>query len=324
MKNPQVSPSAKRQIDKSVSRLLADLRGLEPPLDLAKVRSKLDLDLHFYSGKDPSHFRQIVHSIKVAGKEHFPGKKQLSWIIEKLGLKGLLFWDANQIHIDSDLHEIKYRWAESHEIGHKLCDWHKYYLLGDTQAELSHACHVEIEAEANYASGQLVFMQKRFLAELMGSPLSIGSLKSLSTTFGNSKATTLWRMVEEYEGDRAVVGIVSGHPHHPALDFNPLEPCRYVIQSNAFRAKFGDTSEVQLFSVLKEFASFRKGGTLGTKEIELIDDNGDSHEFLFDSFCFNVKDKSSHSAPMCYQVLTLGVEQQRVTKCISSAKAVVS
>ena len=117
MKNPQVKPSVKRRIDKSVSRLLADLRGVEPPLDLGQVRRKLDLDLHYYSGKDPSHFRQFVHTMKMAGRECLPGKKQLSWIIKTLGLKGFLFWESNEIHIDSDLHEIKYRWAECHEIG---------------------------------------------------------------------------------------------------------------------------------------------------------------------------------------------------------------
>ena len=320
MKNPQVKPSVKRRIDRSVGRLLADLAGLEPPLDLEQVRAKLELDLHYYSGKDPSHFRQFVHTIKVAGRERLPGKKQLSWIIEKLGLKGFLFWESNEIHIDSDLHKIKYRWAESHEIGHKLCEWHKHYLLGDSKTELSPTCHAKIEAEANYASGQLVFMQQRFVDELMGVPLSIASLKDHSSTFGNSKATTLWRMVEEFRGKQSVVGIVSGHPHHPSDEFDSLEPCRYVVQSDEFRVKFSNITEIQLFNTLKAYCGFKKGGELGIKEVDLLDDNGERREFVFESFCFNFRDKSKPGSPLGHQVLTLGVEKQRITTVVSPAQ----
>src|SRR5690606_37942068 len=161
------------------------------------------------------------------------------------------------------------------------CDWHKHYLLGDSTTELSPACHAKIEAEANYTSGQLVFMQERFVEELMGLPLSIDSLRQHSSTFGNSKATTLWRMVEEYQGAQAVVGIVSGHPRYPADDFDSLKPCRYSIQSSKFRSRFSNITEVQLFNTLKEYCGYQRGGALGTDGVVLLDDNGDRCEFVF-------------------------------------------
>ena len=97
------------------------------------------------------------------------------------------------------------------------------------------------------------------MEELMGRPMSIDSLREHSRTFGNSKATTLWRMVEEYQGSHALVGIVSGHPHHLADDFDPLNPCRYTIQSIEFRSKFSNITEVQLFNTLKAYCGYQRG-----------------------------------------------------------------
>jgi hypothetical protein len=324
MKNPQVKGSAQRQIDNSVSRLLSDLKGLEPPLDLKEVRSTLELDLEFYSGKDPSHLRQLIHTIKIAGHDKLEyAKKQLGWIIQKLGLKGLMFWDDNRILIDQDLHAIKLRWAECHEVGHKICPWHRHYLLGDSENELSPNCHAKIEAEANYASGQILFMQNRFVEELMSKPMKLSSLESHTKTFGNSKASTLWRMVEDYKGVQAVVGIVSEHPHHLPEGFDHLAPCRYVIQSDSFRQQFSNLTEAQLFNVLKGYCSFKQGGHLGTEEVRLLDDNGETHEFVFESFCYRFKIPGSETGEKGNQVLTLGIQRQRLTSLtlpVSSGK----
>ena len=35
-------------------------------------------------------------------------------------------------------------------------------MLGDTEQTLTPACHQVMEAEANYAAGQLIFLAKRF------------------------------------------------------------------------------------------------------------------------------------------------------------------
>ncbi len=312
MKNPSVKGSVQRQIDNSVSRLLSDLRGLEPPLDLEKVRSRLKLGLEFYSGKDPSHLRQLIHTIKISGHDLIENtQRQLGWIIQKVGLKGLIFWEDNRIMIDKDLHAIKHRWAECHEIGHKLCAWHKHYLLGDSENELSPSCHAKIEAEANYACGQLLFMQDRFVEELMSRPMKLSSLESHTKTFRNSKASTLWRMVEEYKGSHAVVGIVSEHPHHTPEGFDPLDPCRYVIQSDSFRQQFSNLTEVQLFNIVKSYCNHKLGGPLGSQEVELLDDNGESHEFVFESFCYRFNIPGSKTGEKGNQVLTLGIQQQK-------------
>lgn len=313
MKNPQVGNSEKKRIDKAVGRLLADMRGVEPPLDLKAVRSQLRLDLEYYSSKDPGLIKEIIHSIKVAGKEMLSSKTMLGKLIDKLGLRGMLFWDQKRILIDSDLHHVKLRWAEGHEVGHTFCDWHKYYLLGDSKNELSLSCHATIETEANYAAGQLLFLQDRFVTELMSLPVSMATLKILKQRFGNSNASTLWRMVEQHAGPHPLLGIVSEHPHRLPEDFDRSEPCRYVIESPAFRAKFSDTTAVQLFEILTGLCNGKSGGPLGTDEVELTDNNGDRHEFIFEAFCFPYKQPDGTKG---FQVLTLALHKHQLTRVI--------
>jgi Zn-dependent peptidase ImmA (M78 family) len=313
MKNPQVGNSEKRLIEKAVRRLLLDMKGVEPPLDLSAVRTQLRLDLEYYSSKDPGLVKEIVHSIKVAGKEMLSSKTMLGRMIDKLRLRGMLFWDQNRILIDSDLHHVKHRWAEGHEIGHKLSSWHKHYLLGDSKNELSPTCHATIEAEANYAASQLLFLQDRFVAEAMSLPVSMDSLKVLRQRFGNSNASTLWRMVEQYAGSHPLLGIVSEHPHRLPADFDHAAPCRYVIESSAFRAKFSNTTEVQLFDILTAVCNRKSGGPLGTEEVQLTDNNGDRHEFVFETFCFKYKQSDGSVG---FQVLTLGVYKRALSRVI--------
>ncbi len=312
MKNPIIKDSVKRRIDSAVDRMLKDVDAEEPPLNLTEVRRKLKLDLQYYSGSDPSHLKQLTHTLKVAGDEFLRKSRPVSWIVEKFGLKGFLFWDLNEIHIDQDLHDLKLRWAESHEIGHRLCGWHKHYLLGDRKSELSPMCHAKIEAEANYASGQMLFLRDRFVEQLMSDRFEFQHLKNLSRVFGNTMTTTLWRMVEEDRGPEAVVGIVSGHPHHRDDNFDTLNPCKNVIESPKFREQFSDTTEIQLFAKLQEACNWKRGGMISEKEVELIDNNGDSHTFVFESLCTQPKNKIDPNGPRPFNVLTLAVQQKRI------------
>jgi Zn-dependent peptidase ImmA (M78 family) len=313
MKNPQVGNSERKLIDKAVRRLLSDLKGVEPPLNLESVRDLLKLDREYYSSKDPGLVREVVHSLKVAGREMVSSQTLLGRMIDKLGLRAFLFWDQNRILIDQDLHHIKHRWAEGHEIGHKLLFWHKQYLLGDSKNELSPACHATIEAEANCASGQLLFMQERFIEEARATPVSLKSLRALAQRFGNSNASTLWRLVEECAGATPIVGIVSEHPHHLSAKFDHSAPCRYVIESPTFRAHFSNISELRLFELLTEVCNRKSGGPLGTKEVELIDNNGARHEFEFDSFGYKYKQSNGETG---YQVLTLGTHVRKLSHVV--------
>ena len=205
--------------------------------------------------------------------------------VRQLELRAMYLPDLKRILMDADLKDIKKRCAEAHEIGHSLIWWHSDYLLGDSDYELNPSCHATIEAEANYAAGQLLFLKDRFVAEAMSSELSFKNVKRLQRSFKNTLTSTLWRYVEEYRGDDPLIGIVSGHPLRPGEDFDPASPCRYTIQSSLFRQQFSGVTEEQLFAAISSYCwSHNKSGPLGEGEVRLVDDNGESHLFHFESF----------------------------------------
>lgn len=310
MKNPLVTSHEAREITEQVSKLLRDVGNPEPPLSLQIVRDRLELDLQYYSSTDHSFVRDTVHAIKVAGKQILKRPALMIDAILAFDLRAFWLPDSKRVLIDQDLHPLKHRWAEVHEIAHSIIPWHTEYLLGDGDTELSPACYATIEAEANYGCGQMLFLQNRFVEEAMSLPATLDSLKQLKQRFGNTHTSTLWRMVEEYRGAEPVVGIVSVHPIRLSDDFNPSEPCRYVIQSAKFREQFAKITEGELFEAMQSYCGGQGGGPLGTDQIVLTDDNGQQHEFLFETFCFRYKKPDQSQG---FQALTLGVHQRKLS-----------
>ena len=94
-----------------------------------------------------------------------------------------------------------------------------------------------------------------------------------------------------------MVGMITEHPHRTrrSAAFDPLRPCRHLIQSPAFARYFGRLSETDLFVAVAGYCGSQGGGLLGERELSLTDDNGDQHCFFFETF-FNR-----------YDALTLGV-----------------
>lgn len=84
--------------------------------------------------------------------------------------------------------------------------------------------------------------------------------------------------------------------------------------SLSFRAHFSKTSEPRLFQVLTDVCNRKTGGPLGSKEVELADNNGSRHEFVFESFCYRYK----HSGGSGYQVLTLGIHLRKLSRVVAS------
>jgi hypothetical protein len=272
------------------------LRGLgnpEPPLELELVRDLQRLDRKFYSSGDDGVTKEFVHKLKMAGKQLLL-RPTLIWdVVKKFDLKALYLPDRKRILIDATLPTIKQRWGEAHEIGHSIIDWHELFMHGDDKQTLSPACHAQLEAEANFAAGRLLFLQDRVAAELHGSPPTIRLIQGLSKTFGNSITTTLWRVVEHL--GVPAVGIISCHPRRPSDGFNLADPCRYFIRSRTFEREFGKLGEVEMFAAVRGYCGMRTRGPLGEEELVVRDDNGAEHVFYFETFY------NSHDA------LTLGV-----------------
>lgn len=300
MKNIVMDGHEANDIRQQVAKVLRGLGNPEPPLCLDDVRELQRLDRRYFSGNDQTAVREVVSRLMVAGKQLLRRPTLLIDAIQKAQLSALWIPDKKRILIDETKPKLKHRWSETHEIGHSLIPWHEHLLLGDNEFSLHPTCHSQLEAEANYAAGQLLFLQNNFVTQARDSSLGLAAIKSLKTTFGNTLSSTLWRYVEELGGDLPLVGLISDNPHKPGDNFDPEKPCRHFIQSVAFQNQFSMVSEKLVFSKVRGYCGRQSGGPLGESQVELQDDNGDMHVFHFESFSNR------------YDVLTFG---RHVCKC---------
>ncbi|MDE2578596.1 MAG: DUF955 domain-containing protein [Hyphomicrobiales bacterium] len=313
-KNHLLRPKTQQDIDARVERILKGLGNPEPPLRLEDVRELLKLDRQFYKADDPGLLRETVSRIRVATIQVFQRPMLLLEAIKKMSLQALYIPDRRRILLDENLPLLKHRWSEAHEVIHSVVPWHEELMHGDNNHTLTTACHVEVEAEANYGAGRLLFLRDRFTGEAMDLPISIASVQSLKKDFGNTLSSTLWRFVETTGITRPVVGMITCHPHvsRRPVDFNPLAPARHCIQSHAFAARFCRLSEQELFAAIASYCAPKMGGPLGQSLLILKDDNGDEHEFAFETFFIRYKGSIPGEA------LTLGVYMRPHARIIAA------
>lgn len=288
MQNKFLDERTARDIDTRVAKILKDLDNPEPPLRLEEVRELLRLDRAYYSASDTGIISETIHRLTVAGKQVIERPGLLLDAIRKWELKALWVPDRRRILIDSELPSSKQRWGEAHEIGHSILPWHDAVMHGDRKLTMSLTCELEVESEANYAAGRLIFLQDGFVEHWRSKSLCFDHVKTLSKTFGNTMTSTLWRGVEASEG--AVFGLVSQHPKD-ALGETPL---RYFVRSRDFCERFPNVFAMAVFQQLKSFCYGRRG-PIGNGEVTLIDANGEQHVFFVEAF------SNSH------EVLSLGV-----------------
>ncbi len=296
-KNILLLHATRVDIDERVERVLRGLGNPEPPLRLEDVRELLKLDLGYYTASDPGLAREAISRVRVATIQVFKRPTLIIDAIRKFSLKALYLPDRKRILLDSNEPKLKHRWNEAHEVGHSLLPWHEEMMHGDNEHTLSKSCMEQIEAEANFAAGRLLFLRDRFVEEAISSALGLDTIKQLHKRFGNTLASTLWRFVESVGDTQPVVGLMTCHPH-PSREpdgHDPTKPCKHFIQSAAFQARFRKLSEVEIFAAVRAYCGAQRGGILGQEELILIDDNGEDHRFAFETF-YNG-----------YDALTLGV-----------------
>lgn len=295
-RNRIIRAKTARDIDRRVERVLRGLGHPEPPLRLEDVRELLKLDRVFYTADDPDIVRETISRIRIAGIQVYKRPKLLIDAIRKSSLQALYLPDRKRILLDRSLPELKHRWNEAHEICHSLLPWHQEVMLGDNKYTLRPACQEEVEAEANFGAGRLLFLRERFTEEARSLDASIDTIRALKGIFGNTISSTLYRYVEWADVDRPIVGMITGHPHvsRRSDDFDPSDPCRHFIRSPAFERCFGRVSEAELFKRVTAYCGAQGGGPLGEDELVLTDDGGERHHFYFETF-FNR-----------YDALTLG------------------
>lgn len=304
MKNLFIGRYEAAELRARVEKVLRDLGNPEPPIDLTDVRELLRLDRQYYSTSDDSAIREVVHKLTIAGKQILARPSLLVDVIRKAQISALFLPDRKRILIDAETPPLKHRWYETHEIGHSLAEWHSDFLYGDSEETLSPTCRERLEAEANYAAGQPLFLRDRFALEAADWAVTLATVRSLAKRFGNTITSTLWRYVEEVHHGQPLVGIVTPARQDDRFDVHGHLPNRYCIESPAFKERFSNLSEQDLLRVINGYTSYRRGGPLGASEVVLTDSNGDRHVFYFETF----SNRHSH--------LTLGIYRRPVAATV--------
>lgn len=282
MRNVYLRKTTAADIDRQVKKVLRGLGSPKPPLCLDDARELLRLDRQYYSKTADGILRETVSRLRVAGKQILRRPALLLEAILRSELKALYVPDRKIILLDETVPDIKQRWSECHEIIHSILDWHGSVLLGDDRVTLNLTCHEQVEAEANFGAGRLLFLQEQFELVARDSKRTMEAIRSIGHLFGNSITSTLWRFVELM--DSPVLGVVSQHPHYPDDTFEPQEPCRYFIRSKSFAEKFSRIDELTIFQVMRAKCGWRKYGPLADDEVVLRDENGVKHVFHFEAF----------------------------------------
>ena len=273
-------------IRKIVHRILQDLGNPEPPLKLNQVRSLLSLNIGYYSTADTTLLEDVAVRIKLAGKQIIDRPMRLVEAVAKAQLSALWVPDTQRILIDEEVPKPKHRWIEGHEIGHSIIPWHREFLFGDNEYTLDPVCHAAVEAEANFAASQLLFLQNRFAEEARDLPLEFKSVGAMAKEFGNTLTSTFWRMVEDRNPHTPVFGMVTAHPLYPTIRAGKDgEAIRYFIRSKAFRDQFGHVTADQAYELIARNATRRKRGPVFQVNEAILNSNGENCEFEIESFC---------------------------------------
>jgi ACT domain/IrrE N-terminal-like domain len=97
------------------------------------------------------------------------------------------FWKEERVvFIDEEQGESRRQWTDAHEAVHVMCGWHAEVLRLDNEDTLFKELHDEIEAEANYGAGHLVFQGGRFHRRALADQISIRTPIALSSSYGAS------------------------------------------------------------------------------------------------------------------------------------------
>ncbi len=281
MRNILLSRGTASDIERQVNKVLRGLGNPEPPLRLEDVRELLSLDRRYYSTTDDSSLRETISKLTVAGAQIMKRPGLILDAVRKLDLRALYLPDRKRILLDSTQPDAKQRWNEAHEIGHSILPWHEDLMLGDHEQTLTLGCHQQIEAEANYAAGQLLFLQSRFGAAANDSAPGLDAIRALKSAFGNTYTTTFWRFIEDSHSNVPMIGMIGPHPRFSTAgqpDF------RHIIESPAYKAMFESLHPDHLVKAVRTYCEYRRRGPLGAGEVNLVDKRGEVHVFLFETF----------------------------------------
>lgn len=280
MRNTFLDVRTARDIDAVVSKILSGLGNPAPPLNLDDVRALQQLDRQYYSSVDDGPLREFISKAYIGVKQVFSRPTLILDIVRKRSLKALYLPDRKRILIDSAEPKLKWRWNETHEIIHAGVPWHQEAMFGDTEVTLSPSCHEQVEAQANFGAGRLLFFQNQLRDFISLSTPNFALVEAIKKRYGNTLTSSLWRMIEAL--DVPAMGLVGPPPWEVVA--TGTEPCRYFIRSTTFIEQFTNVTEQHACDLLRTCSSYRCGGPIADDDVVLVDDNGQKHIFHLESF----------------------------------------
>ena len=155
-------------------------------------------------------------------------------------------------------------------------------MMGDTEYSLTPDCHAQVEAEANYGAGRLLFLQGLFEEFVHSSKPSFDLVQDSKKHFGNTLPTSFWRLVDTL--DIPALGVVGQHPHHDRHEIDAHEPFRYFIRSRKFLEQFFSITYPNVVAMVKSYCSWKKRRPLGQTDLLPRAENGDGTVFRFAPF----------------------------------------
>ena len=280
MRNTFLDGRTARDIDAVVAKILKGLGNPEPPLDLDDVRALQKLDRQYYSSVEDSVLREFISKAYIGARQVFLRPTLILDVVRKRSLKALYLPDRKRILIDSSEPKLKWRWNETHEIIHAGVPWHQEAMFGDTELTLSPSCHEQIEAQANFGAGRLLFFQNQLRDFISLSTPNFALVQAIKKRYGNTLTSSLWRMIEAL--DVPALGLVGSPPWKVVAA--GTEPCRYFIRSTTFIEQFANVTESFVCNLLRTCSTFRRGGPIADDDVVLVDDRGQKHLFHLEAF----------------------------------------
>ncbi len=277
-----IKDSTKHKIDKAVAKTLKEAGMKEPPFLIENLLEHLELDREFYDLEDPSLLRQLWHKVKVKGKFLSKIKKTI-----KLAALWLPDIGRERILVDEALPEPKKKWASFHDTTHSILEWHRPFFLGDTAQTLDPDFQEALEADANYGASGLMFGGKVFTIDALDTNPEWKSVEALKKIYKTSYITTLRRYVEF--SHNIPMALTVSTPWWKTKPNDEDHRCRHYIKSGIFKIQFAVITRELLLEIIDGNTIKRRGGPVGDFSLNLLDVNGDLHEFYAESF-FNRHD----------------------------------
>ena len=140
--------------------------------------------------------------------------------------------------------------------------------------------HIDLEAEANYAAGRLLFLQDHFHEHVKGVQHTLKSLNKVADDFKNSWTSTLYRTVEVLDVPR-----IRDHREAILSGGNSEEKTRHFITSAPFEVLFPSFDEGEALKVVRTYCKYSTRGPLGRMHVcSRADGTGERWEFTIESF----------------------------------------